>query len=1448
MLQRSTSYANPELPTYLASLLRNLPDDGVDATLRLLECVLVGGTASFETFLATRANLYGQASRSKCEEVWNGDHIAYRCRTCGLSDSSCMCVQCFDPAQHENHDYRIYRCSYGGCCDCGDDLAWKPSGFCKTHCSTPSVPIPDIASEECARLDVVLDTILELLLSLLRMIYGEVTVPGTSAASTHTLQTTQYCFSDVGRAHDSFTPRTQLLLCRLAQCLSWLQPIVTSCVQYRARMCRALQMPTRWGPSSTTVLDSCLTFGILLPLESADALGVLFLKLLFDKDFKLRFTAAFLAAYPFYIRLYNVHLENEAAHTHVSRFIDRLFCQLFHSAAQLHQMDLSGVTSVAPIHGHIFAVNARRTATEQLVHFLLGHLLALLKQTQRGTTLDCNHDFLKLRTYSRFCSELRTLLVHPPIAGQLEDDSIMATLLDILSTMQCMDLQTKQRDRHVEFESSSWTASFVLDYEVMLVWQYILLGYRRSTSVLPPDDAFGAPFSCAITILLFGSHMNMSRDPPLNPSKSPFELPTLVQGLLEPIEAKLAAWCYESMGQATWPRLDSATCSLHLPLHHFYASALSDMMAALAADPKALLALLRRPGAAFWHTVVYHSVQVQHFVRSIKCHLWVLNGQSMWQQVYHYHSRHWRHHGLHKDLFLLQLGAALDPAFVSDVVSHWLPDDKDAAPLMLDELLKLVLQLVLDPTHVGALSSWQLLIREVKHWLSTGPLTRTEFVSKCNLKLLDAIKEHTKEEDDDILNRALEQVGVSSSAMAATSAGSEPSPQAVLQGLDNHPSSSTSTFTLQPALWADICPYFEAFTLMDAQKCEQNRPTTQVLLPPLDHVLPCLDARDSVQFAVVSALLSNHLLLALVYRVLHAETQRAEDAGVVQTALHLLYTAVSIVPRDFVPETVPATSNDALDAIVRAWSGKPWWDAMTTRVEMLAPTASLLELLQQLPSSPLVTAVLSRCDPSAPPTAPAPPTPKSGKPDHIKERQAKILQKLRAQQNAFLRLSKDRAPADEVLPVFSQSSLESVESPRPTTTVYDCALCHDEAATNSAFGSVGFLTPSRVACLASPPLLTPYPHCHARVCGHVVHRACMQTYLTTLDDRQRITAPGEFVCPVCRRLSNTLVPLSASSASPSSVVQWASGRFVPASVPLPLSVRTFLLQVHATIGNPLAPTLATLVDMADHLLFLAELSERNSGIAITFQCLANLVHVATLQIPSPPWTWHQFLAWCLVAPRAAPDLLAHYVPFALSQSPTLPGLARKLRHVQSWLGKTDAIAETGALDQWLMALQPEASLPTASFSLVALPKHYVEIYLAYCQKNAQCAKCNAAPQHPAICLLCGKLVCCFGACCQDDQGRGECTQHSLTCGVGFGCFLLLRACTVLLLLGQGRCSIWGSVYLDKNGEEDPYLRRGKTLYLSNERYTQLWELVVRHGFTESSSILANTSRQDGLRY
>ncbi|KAG1696002.1 hypothetical protein DVH05_018988 [Phytophthora capsici] len=87
-----------------------------------------------ESFQACLAMNFGSVKRLKCEEVWHGDHMAYRCRTCGLSDSSCMCLACYaDPEEHEGHDYRVYRCSSGGCCDCGDPLAWNPEGFCMKH-------------------------------------------------------------------------------------------------------------------------------------------------------------------------------------------------------------------------------------------------------------------------------------------------------------------------------------------------------------------------------------------------------------------------------------------------------------------------------------------------------------------------------------------------------------------------------------------------------------------------------------------------------------------------------------------------------------------------------------------------------------------------------------------------------------------------------------------------------------------------------------------------------------------------------------------------------------------------------------------------------------------------------------------------------------------------------------------------------------------------------------------------------------------------------------------------------------------------------------------------------------------------------------------------------------------------------------------------------------------
>lgn len=72
------------------------------------------------------------APSSVCGLVWKTGDIVYHCRTCGMDPSCAICHDCFLNSDHTGHDFWMFS-SGGGCCDCGDVEAWKPSGFCTRH-------------------------------------------------------------------------------------------------------------------------------------------------------------------------------------------------------------------------------------------------------------------------------------------------------------------------------------------------------------------------------------------------------------------------------------------------------------------------------------------------------------------------------------------------------------------------------------------------------------------------------------------------------------------------------------------------------------------------------------------------------------------------------------------------------------------------------------------------------------------------------------------------------------------------------------------------------------------------------------------------------------------------------------------------------------------------------------------------------------------------------------------------------------------------------------------------------------------------------------------------------------------------------------------------------------------------------------------------------------------
>jgi len=209
----------------------------------------------------------------------------------------------------------------------------------------------------------------------------------------------------------------------------------------------------------------------------------------------------------------------------------------------------------------------------------------------------------------------------------------------------------------------------------------------------------------------------------------------------------------------------------------------------------------------------------------------------------------------------------------------------------------------------------------------------------------------------------------------------------------------------------------------------------------------------------------------------------------------------------------------------------------------------------------------------------------------------------------------------------------------------------------------------------------------------------------------------------------------------------------------------------------------------------------------------------------------------------------------------------------------------------LMRLSSYKTLLPIPLRLIQLPTLFQELLES--THMSCCESCLKIPQMPALCLVCGKLLCAYGICTpaapiHDDNGMdtaggaggamnaggggggaaaaaahepaiiagaasasalrghiqlGRCFVHAEQCGAGTGIFLVLKLTSVLVLREERR-AIWGSPYLDEHGEEDVELRRGKPLFLSEERYRALQRLWLTHGFDHNSRILASTARQD----
>ncbi|XP_076675053.1 ubr3 ubiquitin ligase isoform X2 [Andrena cerasifolii] len=134
--------------------------------------------------------------------------------------------------------------------------------------------------------------------------------------------------------------------------------------------------------------------------------------------------------------------------------------------------------------------------------------------------------------------------------------------------------------------------------------------------------------------------------------------------------------------------------------------------------------------------------------------------------------------------------------------------------------------------------------------------------------------------------------------------------------------------------------------------------------------------------------------------------------------------------------------------------------------------------------------------------------------------------------------------------------------------------------------------------------------------------------------------------------------------------------------------------------------------------------------------------------------------------------------------------------------------------------------------LLRLPREYEKIFTYYHER--QCHQCHSVPQETSICLLCGTIVCLKQNCCKQ-MNVCEAVQHSIDCGGGTGIYLVVTSTYIIVIRGRRAC-LWGSLYLDDFEEEDGNLKRGKPLYLSQDRYQLLEQQWLAHRFDHTKKM------------
>uniref|UniRef100_A0A671L712 E3 ubiquitin-protein ligase n=1 Tax=Sinocyclocheilus anshuiensis TaxID=1608454 RepID=A0A671L712_9TELE len=1022
-----------------------------------------------------------------CGHVFKVGEPTYSCRECAADPTCVLCMQCFLGSVHKEHRYRMTTSGGGGFCDCGDTEAWKKGPYCQKHepnISDSSQKVTHFFLCDTIRFFLGGGVCFMIAFHYCMLVYWEKC--NLLILFSRARGDTYYCmlFNDEVHTYEQVIYTLQKAVnCTQKEAVSFATTVDRDgrksvrfgdfqfCEQAKSRNTSRQTKPLR-----VQVMHSSVVAHQCFALKALTWLGQI-----------IRYSVSNLV-FPAGAR--NVYHQLFMSSLLMDTKYKKLFAIQFAKNYERLQNDYvkddhDREFSVTDLSVQMFTVPslARMLITEEnlmttIIRTFMDHLrhrdLQGRFQFERYTAQQA----FKFRRVQSLIGDFKYVLISRPTewTDQLREKYLESfdAFLELLKCMQGMDPVVRQVGQHIEMEPE-WEAAFTLQMKLthiismMQEWcasdeRVLIEAYKKCLSALTHCHSGFTDGEQPITLSMCGHSVDTIRYC-VSQEKVSIHLP--VSRLLAGLHALLSLFCL-SQSELSPPML------------------------------------------------IEHPLRCLVLCAQVHAGMWRRNGFSLVNQIYYYHNVKCRVEMFDKDLSMLQAGASMmDPnhflmimlsrfelyhIFSSDVVQQ--------NNTLIEEMLHLVIMIVGEryTAGVGQVECSDEIRREIVHQLCIRPMAHSELVK--------ALPENENKETG--MERVIDSVA------------SFKKPGVTGRGL----------YKLRPECAKMFNLYFHHYSRADHASVKTDFHVFVVVLPP--PVLP----RFSPLFASLVNILQCDVLLGILGAVLQwamepsgghwseSMLQRVRLCmGLVEEQQHLIGSA----------EDNDTNFNFTLK--------------ISRPGEAPANTPSILALLETLQNAPHLEVHKDMIRWILKTVRDKDKAERKRKAEMARLRREKIMAQMSEMQRHFINENKElfQQSLEELDPSTSSTLEHRYTCGSERRQVVTCILCQEEQEIRTdgkAMVLAAFVQRSTVMSKnrKRPPHnpdkydpLFMHPDLsfgtHTGSCGHIMHSHCWQRYFEAVQAKeqrrqQRLRVHtsydvenGEFLCPLCECLSNTVIPL-----------------------------------------------------------------------------------------------------------------------------------------------------------------------------------------------------------------------------------------------------------------------------------------------------------------------------------